>query len=163
MRWDAQNARGRGCGTRPTATPHLKPPMTGCHPYHHHCLHRMRPDRSQPQRDAGPGGWWEWVKSHCEWGTRGYSRRNLTHLRVLRSSAPLLFPHKSLGGKSGRVRGAEFFSERKLATNEERRDSCHRSSDIPSHEFCFSAGGAQALSAACRAWQKRHGICNNAK
>ncbi len=51
-----QNARGRGSGTSPTAPPHLKPPMTGCCPSHHHRFHRMRPDRSQPQRDAGPGG-----------------------------------------------------------------------------------------------------------
>ncbi len=34
-----------------------------------------------------------------EWGTRGYSRHKLTHLRVLRSSAPPLFPRRSLGGK----------------------------------------------------------------
>ncbi len=60
-----QNARGRGHGTRPTAPPHLKPPMTGCRPSRHHSFHRMRPDRLQPQRDGSPGGWRERVKTLC--------------------------------------------------------------------------------------------------
>ncbi len=50
--WAAHNTRGWVCGT----SLHLKPPMTGCRPSRCHCFHRMKPDRSQPQRDAGPGG-----------------------------------------------------------------------------------------------------------
>ncbi len=46
--------KGQGRGTRQTDPPYLKPPMTGCRLTRHHCFHRMRPDHSQPQRDANP-------------------------------------------------------------------------------------------------------------
>ncbi len=82
----------------------------------------------------------------------------------MRSSAPLLFPHRSLGGKkAGGHEGQSCSLKRKLAASAERRDSCHHSSDIPSvsaetHLPCLSAavqGSPTRVTKTVRHFQQR--------
>ncbi len=97
--------------------------------------------RSRRGMLAGAGEVNGWKLSvEREWGTRGYSRRKLTHLRALRSSAPLLFPRKSLGGKKS------CSLKIKLAATRECRGETHVTTMVTFRpgECCFSVGGAQA-------------------
>ncbi len=98
--------------------------------------------RSRRGMLAGAGEVNGWKLSvEREWGTRGYSRRKLTHLRVLRSSAPLFFLASPWEEKSWRVQGAELLSE-----NSECRGETHVTTMVTFRpgECCFSVGGAQA-------------------
>ncbi len=79
-----------------------------------------------------------------EWGTWGYSQRKLIHLRSLRSSAPLFFPRRSLGGKKQEVArgGVALWKESYPRAQRE----THVTVVVTFHpcECCFSMGGAQA-------------------
>ncbi len=54
-----------------------------------------------------------WVLSLWQWGTRALSRRELASHRLLKSSAPLFFPHRSLEGRrrEGTRGGVAFWEE----------------------------------------------------
>ncbi len=108
-------AKGRGQSQSPITLPHLKPPEKGFHPIRCHS-HRMRSCRSQPQRDADRVGsrgqrrmlslwWWQ--------GTRALYRRELAFHWLFESSAPLFYPHRSLGGRKreGARGGVALWSE----------------------------------------------------
>ncbi len=94
-----------------------------------------------------------------QWGTRGYSQCKLTHLRALRSSVQLLFPHRSLEGKSGRAWGTGLISENKARC--ERREE-RLTSPQWWHSVPVSAVSAW-VAAKMLQWQKWCSICNNAE
>ncbi len=78
----------------PTAPLLLKPSMTGCCPSRRHRFHRIIPDRPLPQRDAGPGGLRECVKT-----LSGERVRYVGVQPAYAHSSPseMLFPVRSLG------------------------------------------------------------------
>ncbi len=98
--------------------------------------------------------WWR--------GTRALSWRELACHRLLKSSAPLLFPHRSWGGRKGGVRGTESLSEKKAirARREARMKLSQWEQSVP-----LRAESALA-SSACRGdlhvFQWQHRFCNNA-
>ncbi len=98
-RWARANLRGQGQSLSPTAPQHLKLPVTCCHRPAHRHFPQTRPDPSRLQRDAGQVGKKGWEKSLCVAKARIWSRRELALNRALRTSAPLFFPHRSLGGR----------------------------------------------------------------
>ncbi len=97
-RWARTNARGRGQLPSPTAPQHPKLPMTCCHRSALRHFPRTRPDRSRLQRDAGQVGKKGWEKPLYVARAR-HAESEPTWARSLRSSAPLFFPHRSLGGR----------------------------------------------------------------
>ncbi len=101
-RWAWANLRGWGQSLSPTAPQHLKLPVTCCHRPAHRHFPRTRPDRSRLQRDAGQVGKKGRETPLCVAKARGMwdlSRRELALNRALRTSAPLFFPHRFLGGR----------------------------------------------------------------
>ncbi len=107
--------------------------MTGCRPSCRQCFHRMRPDRSQPLRDAGPGGWRQREKTLCG-------------ERVRCVQVP---ERKKAGGREGR--GCSM--KRKLAASTE----THVTAVVKFRpgECCFRVGRAQAWNtlAVLAAWR----------
>ncbi len=113
------DCKRRGRETSPTAPPHLKPPMTGCHPSRRHRFHWMRPDRSQPQGWAKRTGETSlWGESEARGGTAGVSSLVSELWDPLPRS---FFLTGSWEEKSGRAQGAESVSEKKA--NRERREA----------------------------------------
>ncbi len=101
-RWARANLRGRGQSLSPIAPQHLKLPVT------HSVIGQLivtSPERDQiahacrgslvrlGKKDGRHLSVWR------KRGTRDLSRRELALNRALRTSAPLFFPHRSLGGR----------------------------------------------------------------
>ncbi len=96
-RWARANLRGRGQSMSPTAPQHLKLPVTCCHrPAHRHfqIAHACRGTLVRLGKKDG-----RHLSVWRKRGTRDLSRRELALNRALRTSAPLFFPHRSLGGR----------------------------------------------------------------